>query len=60
MTFWETFWAVTTATIIGQFIIWWYKRYLEHRLNKIADNHIDPAADKLREKLRKDLKELRE
>ena len=33
MVFIETFGAVFTATVIGQFVIWWFKKEVEHRLD---------------------------
>lgn len=33
MAFFETFGAVFTATIIGQVVVWWFKKEIEHRLD---------------------------
>lgn len=34
MTFIETFLAVLTATLISQIVQWWYKKEIEHRIDK--------------------------
>jgi hypothetical protein len=47
MVFIETFMAVFIATVMGQVSVWWFKKEIEHRLDK----HYDKLKDRFKGKV---------